>query len=99
ATSPGVGATLSDPSVSGTTVDVYYDTTCGSFTVTIDGRLAGSIVGVTLPPAIGKATFSGLASGTHVVTITQNTTTECAIMGIVGRNQTGILGWNMSRWG
>jgi hypothetical protein len=49
--------------------------------------------------AIGKATFSGLAPGTHKVTITQNTGSACAIMGNVGRNATGILGWNMSRWG
>jgi lysophospholipase L1-like esterase len=99
ATGPGLGATLTNPSVSGTTVDVYYDTSCGSFTVTIDGHLAGTVTGPTNPLAIGQATFSGLAAGVHQVTITQSSSTACAIMGIVGRNATGIVGWNMSRWG
>lgn len=96
----GIGATLSDAHVRGTTVDVFYQNVAGTggFTVTIDGVLKATVVDPTIF-APGTLTIGGLAPGTHTVVITQTGANGCQISGLCGRNATGIVGWNFSRWG
>lgn len=102
-TGPGAGATLEDDFVSGTIVDVIYNSGGsglggGPFSLTIDGVLIATIAqGGNM--GIGRYTAAGLAPGVHRVVITQTTAGSPIIMGVVGRNATGICGWGMNRWG
>lgn len=95
-----MGSTLTDAFVRGTTIDIFYQNVSGTggFTVTVDGVLRATVP----PPTIfapGTLTISGLSAGNHTVVIMQNSSTGCQISGICGRNATGIVGWNFSRWG
>lgn len=99
-----VGATYTDV-VQGTQVDVYFLTTStivgGQINVTIDGVAQGATSTNTGALGIGKRTFSGLASGNHVVTITavdaNGTTIKLFFIGMSGSNGNGVIVDNYGR--
>lgn len=91
-------------SVRGTVVDIYTlagsTNTHSNWTYSIDGGAAVTVPDTGTADNIVKTTITGLSTGTHSVTVTKGSTgTYLSLVGIAGRNTTGVVVNNLAKYG